>query len=341
MAALLQTWLAAGLQVAANAAQQIVSVYWTNTPTPLYGLFMFIVSWLGVCFTLLAVVMCVYYRDWSFLRLADDTEERRLWRRRADNSLTEAQLLIRISLGSVVAAVAGWYATPPDRTPPLIQSVSASLPIVAAIPLSIWLLGDHKRYCSLAPGVAVAFILGGIGVSLAPTAMKGSATFDSSAIAWSFVTLLSQAVTGMVYVFQQAYLIRTGVLQAGVSLKDRLKPIVRMLFFNQFIVLALLAACFWIDLLPWFGKSDSMAMFSAGTSFSFDCSMLGYAPGAANEYGWVCESNDRLYAAAFVAAYVVYLFCVVVLNQESAVFNTLCSVLNMAATSVFWLIPGS
>lgn len=341
MSSLTVTWLAAGMQVFANAAQQILSVYWTEKPAPLFGLFLFILTGLGIAFTVVTSAVAIYYRDWSFFWLADTAAERSLIRRLPNGQLTQAQMLLRYGALSVIAALAGWYATPPDRTPPLIQSISGSLPIVAAMPLSGWLLGDHKRYLSLAPLTSVACIVGGIIVSLIPIVVHDAHTYDASAVAWSLICIFSQIVTGLVFVCSQAYLIRSGVLEPGVSRKQALKPLIRILFFNQVFVLLMGSLLFWIDLLPWFGKSHSLEEFSAGTSFSFSCSFLGHGTDAAAQYGWVCDPKSRIYGGGFILAYVVLLVGITFLNQESAVFNTMCAVLNTAATSVFWLIPGA
>lgn len=329
------------MQVFANAAQQILSVYWLEKPAPLFGLFLFILTGLGIAFTLVTAAVSIYYQDWSFFWFADTPAERSLFRRLPNGQLTQAQMLLRYGALSVIAALSGWYATPPERTPPLIQSISGSLPIVAAMPLSGWMLGDQKRYMSLAPLTSVACIVGGIVVSLIPIVVHDAHAYDASAICWSLICIFSQVLTGLVFVCSQAYLIRSGVLEPGVTRKQALKPMVRILFFNQVLVLGVGALLFWIDLLPWFGKSRSLDQFRAGTTFAFDCSFAGQGTAAAAAYGWICDPKGRLYGGGFILAYVVLLVGVTFLNQESAVFNTMCAVLNTAATSVFWLIPGA
>lgn len=73
--------------------------------------------------------------------------------------MTTMQTMAAISCLNSVAALTSWYATPPSRTPPIIQSVFNSLIVIAAAPASRLLLRDNKRYCSREPAVAVCLLL--------------------------------------------------------------------------------------------------------------------------------------------------------------------------------------
>jgi hypothetical protein len=150
--------------------------------------------------------------------------------------------------------------------------------------------------------------------------------------------------TGAGFASQQGYLIRSGAGLPGVSHHHRIKSMLRMLFWNQVIILTLAVACFWTDLLPWFGSSHSMVEFSNGISYSFECSVMGPAGVVHSTAGTTatsCSPHTPLYALGFIGAYVMMLLAMTTLNVESAVFNTVCFVVNTMASAIFWLIPGT
>jgi len=248
---LAQTAAAAVVQVGANTAQSVLSVYWTQDPIPLFGLFVFMLFWLWVAFLAVSGVAAWWYRDWSFFLVADTAAERSALRRLPSGQLTQFQLMLIMAAVNASAALTGWYSTPPSRTPPLIQSISNSLPVVTAIPLSVWVLGDRKRYLTPVPVLAVLLVLVGIVVSLIPAAASGASGLgDWGSVAWSGVCLLAQALSGAAYVAQQLFLVRAGMLQAGATRKNRLKAMLRMMMFNQVLVFLVAVAFFWIDILP-------------------------------------------------------------------------------------------
>ena len=98
-------------------------------------------------------------------------------------------------------------------------------------------------------------------------------------------------------------------------------------------------ALFWLDLLPWFGDSSSLAEWSSTTLFSLSCSIGGTSL-ATHVDGRSCSAASPLWAWLFILAYVLAYFGGTVLNKESATFNMLCLVVVTASTALVWLIPG-
>jgi hypothetical protein len=334
-----------GALVVANAAQTITSIYWTNAPLSLWGLLMFIVLFLWLFYSVVLAAFAYAYSDWSAFAIADEPEQRALCRRHRGR-LTLGQTMLAVSAMNSVAAVTQWYATPPDRTPPLIQSIFNSLIVVAAAPASKLLLGDRKRYCSPQPVAAVALVLASVAVSLAPT-VAALARGDQhlagggGALAWSVYYALSCVPQAVAIVGGQVFQIRAGALRHGASDRSRRFIIARMLFYNQIYVLFFLSAAFWVDLLPWFGSSASLGTFASGAAFSFQCSLLGprgVNPAMGDPSS--CPPLTPAWAAGFLGSYVVLLVAQAALTRDSAVFNTVMLLLSATTVSVFWLIPG-
>lgn len=348
MSALLKTLVAGTLQVGTNSAQGILSVYWNNSQLSPYGLLLFIITFLfGVC--LLAVAaLALAFRDASFFLLADSAAERSCFRRLPSGRLTLAQIMFGVAGVNALAAVTGWYATPASHTPPLIQAILQSVPIVTAIPLSVYVMKDKKNYLEWKPLLGMSLIIASIVVGIVPSLLDGTGTTGFSGystLGWCLVCVFSQIPTGAAMICQQAFLIRAGAHGANVTNLRRMKLIFRMILYQQVFVLVYVAAFFWVDLLPWFGFSDSLQSFQVGTSYSFECSFFG--PGGVKSlpdgiHGPdACTPQTPIYAFSYILLYLVMLVCIAVLNVDSAVFNTVCFVLNTAAQAVFWLIPGT
>lgn len=323
-----------------NAAQSILAIYYTNAPLSLWGLLVFIVTGLAALNVLLAVFLAWYYQDLRVFFISDEPEQRSLLRRHRGR-LTLAQTMVLVSAMNSFAAVTQWYGTPPDRTPPLVQSIANALITVAAAPASQWLLGDRKRYCSWEPALGVALVVASVVVSILPTALRGGTQFDSGAGVWSVYYTLSTIPQAVAITGGQYFQIRSGALEPGATDRDRRFTIGRMLLYNQAYVLAFLAAFFWVDLLPWFGSSASLSQFASGAAFSFQCSLLGPS-GVDPSVGdpSTCPRLTPLYAGGFLAAYIVLLVCQAVLSRDSAVFNTMILLFSTAFISLFWLLPG-
>lgn len=344
-AAVVRTVVAGAVQVAGNSVQGILGVYWNSSHLSPYGSLLFILAFLFCGFFIVVTALAAFYRDASFYLLADTPAERSLWRKRGGH-WTLAQLMFAVSGVNFVAAVTSWYATPPSHTPPLIQAILGSAPIITAIPMSKWVLGDRKRYTEWQPLTAVALVLASIVVSLIPSLVDGSgvAGFGGvSTFGWCLVCLFSQVPTGAALTVQQAFLIRAGALAPGVSRQHTIKVMFRMMMYNQVFVCVYLAACFWLDMLPWFGSSNDVASFSVATRYSFMCSLSGPAGVAGLDLppGVTCDTAAPLYAGGFILSYMVLLVGVTTLNIDSAVFNAVCFVMNTMVQAVFWFIPGT
>lgn len=86
----------------------------------------------------------------------------------------------------------------------------------------------------------------------------GGAEGAVDVLAWTLIVAAVQVPTAMANVTVQAYLGRAGAhLPGSVGRRASVVGIFRFVFYNQLFVLMTVAACFWMDMVPWFGSSAS------------------------------------------------------------------------------------
>ena len=203
-------------------------MYWTSAPISPYGILLFANIFFPCFFGTLLVGYASYTRDWSALYVADDPAQRSLLRKGSLAQIAAVVGLLNILNGFLIV-----YASPPDRTPPLIQAVLQNSGVVFSVPASILVLGDRKAYASREPLVAGALVAASIAVSVLPTVLAGTAGEGFSGgktIAWVVIYLLGIAPGAAYNVVQQLWLIRSGALAPGVSHADVTRASLRALF---------------------------------------------------------------------------------------------------------------
>ena len=348
-------WAVLVTLLVANAIQSIASVFWTAAPLSLWGELVFVVLALGVLNAgLLTIVATVYSVPLRTAFCIDDDPAQRSLFRRVGGRITTAQTMALCAGLNAVAAITSWYGTPPDRVPPIIQAVFNSLIVLAAVPSSKWLLGDRKAYCSPAPLLGGALLVASVAVSLAPALMSpegAAAQFTGSGAGiWSVYYALIMAPQALALTGGQYFQVRAGALTPGASDRDRRLILARMLFWNQWAVLAMLVATWWVDILPWFGSSSTVGEMVDGLAFTVSCSVVGAFAGigpstnssstGGSSAGSACPPWTPLWVALFLLSYVIYLIAQAAVARESAVFNTALLLLSSCTVSIFWLIPG-
>lgn len=254
----------------------------------------------------------------------------------AFSRLSDAELLFCLGLNNGLAALLQWYATPPTREPPLLNSIVPALSVAFAIPLSKLLLADARVFLAPAPLLALAAIVGGLAVGLLPSALAGTALAGAESapnvLAWTLVNVASQLPSAGALVGVQALLMRAGTGKGAQAL-----AVMRFLAYNQVGCAVLMVGCFWADFLPWFGTpGSSPAALGAGVAGAFRCSLLGPAGGDPG-----CSPLAPLWALLGVAPYMLYLGAMAVVSGESAVFGNAVGVLQAVMQTLFFLIPGT
>jgi hypothetical protein len=382
---LLSSLLGAFFASTGLAVSTAASIYWTAAPLSLYAELLYMLLFLGLINFAVLALLALYYRDAKILWVHHDAAQRRLWCwgvRRADAvtphrlappdgglsapptlaarfdaylaGLSQAEALLLLGVNNFFAASVQWYATPPERTPPLVQTILPCASLICAIPLSQIMLNDRKPYTQREPLLAVGLIAASLLVSLAPSVASASGaaasvgagtTSPTDALAWSAVFLASQLPVAGAMISQQAFLLRSGVHRPGATWKDNQVAVFRMMSYNQGIVAAVLGLMWWIDVLPWFGTTlGGVDDFSNAVAYSFQCSMLGPdGITAAEPQGATsaCTSSTPKFALLFLLSYVPYLAGTAVVAQDSGVFSTVVNLAQAACLSAFFLIPGT
>lgn len=342
MGAVWVTVVASLLTLCGFTTQNVSIVYWTEVDISQYGVLLFNNLFFPVIFLCALGVEAVRRRDWRLLLVDDDARERSFFKLGSQMQLAAVIGLLNILNGFFVV-----YASPPTRTPPLIQAILQNAGVVFSIPFSLMWLGDRKNYCAWRPMLAVGLVATSVAVSILPTVLAGQASdgVSASTIPWIFV-YLAGLVPGAAYnVLQQRWLIRADVLRVDVTAAEVTRATLRMLFYTNLFQTLSLVALFWMDILPWFGASSSMSEWRDNTVFSLSCSFGGasgaYAPPGSGLLPGSCTPRTPAWAFAFMIGYVWSYVGSSLLNRESATYNMAIFVVITMTTSAFWLIPST
>lgn len=348
----LKTLLAALVVVAGFTVQNVTIVYWTEASISNFGILILCGCSFFVMFGLGLLGFAIATGDYKALLPSDDPYQCSIfvspWNRTGRFQLTQAQILLMVGLLNAGNGYGIVYASPPNRTPPLVQAILQNAAVLCAVPFSKLVLGDRKRYLAIEPLCAGLIVIGSVAVSLAPTFAQGGGNdekFNGSSIAWIFVYIGGLAFGAAYNVMQQLFFIRSGALTPGISNRDAARFALRALFYANISQPLSMTAFLWLDLLPWFGTSTSGPSFSSNTRFSLACSIggpsLSDAAGFPAAEGWVCPAKTPIWAWTFIGAYAFSYLGAAQLNRESATFNMLTFVVTTMTTAAFWLIPGT
>jgi hypothetical protein len=265
--------------------------------------------------------------------------------------LTQAQVLFLVGFLNSLNGFLIVYASPSQRTPPLVQAIIQNAGVIFSVPFSLLALGDKKRYCSPFPAFAAFLIAASVAVSLTPAFLNGggSAISSTQSIGWCIIYLFGVAASAAFNVCQQLFFIRSGMLREEASAYQQVRTMLRALFWSNVAQPVTYILMFWVDLLPWFGTSDSINTLLRSTTYSMACSLGGpkiasLALSTVGTYGTkdpVCEDRTPIFAWAFLMSYVISYIGGARLNRESATFMMLTLVVVTMTTATFWLIPGT
>jgi hypothetical protein len=249
--------------------------------------------------------------------------------------ISQCELLFLMGLCNAFASILQWYSTPPNREPPLLNSIIPSLAVVFSVPLSKYILGDKKIYLSIAPICAFISITLGLIVGLIPTFLAGSTGLGGSESSqdiflWTCVNVISQIPSAASLVFAQSFILRAS--RAG---DKKSTAVLRYVAYNQLGVAVGVLFMWFLDIIPWFGSGETLQEMASEIQFAFSCSILG------SEAGNGCTSIVPIWAALGVLPYPAYLSSVAALSSESAVFGNIVLVAQATIQSIFFLIPGT
>lgn len=342
------TLLAALTVIVGFTTQNVTIVYWTNSPISAYGILLLCGCSFAIIFGIALLLYALIFGDMSALYVSDDPVERRFfcnpYRKDGTFRLTQAQVVFLVGF---LNSLNGWlivFASPSDRTPPLIQAVLQNAGVLFSVPFSKIFLRDRKPYCSILPGLAAFLIISSVVVSLIPSIISSNSSSSkestATAIAWCLIYFAGLAPGAGYNVCQQLYFLRSDMLSPDISPKLQTRGTLRALFYGNLGQAISYILFFGIDLLPWFGESSSIDEFGQNTAFSLACSIGGPSISSllSNKE---CQNSTQLWAWIFILGYAVSYVGASVLNRESATFNMLVLVVVTMTTAAFWLIPGT
>ena len=219
-----KTIFAAIVVIIGFTTQNVTIVYWTEAKISNFGILILCGMSFFVFFGILCLLFAMYYDDWTVFHISDSSDAHERWLffnpwRRSGFQLTHMQILCSVGFLNSLNGFLIVYASPPDRTPPLIQAIFQNAGVLFSVPFSKFALGDKKKYFAPEPLLAAGVILSSVAVSLAPTIVnvsKGdSGEFGSgfSSIAWCIIYLSGLLPSAAYNVTQQLYFIRAGILE--------------------------------------------------------------------------------------------------------------------------------
>jgi len=228
------------------------------------------------------------------------------------------------------------YASPPSRTPPLLQALLLNTGIIwAMITTRVLISKEEARlpYCRWQPIVALMALLGGIMLSLSPlinSAVDGDTPIfsDNGGIVWSFVFMFSVAPGAIYNVCQEKFLKIRQRREKENPDRKRFFDMVVMLFWSCLFQLATIGAFFWADIVPHFGFSSNLHEFSDNVNNSFEC-YFGVVDGCGDSW-W--------HGVLFISGYFLAYFCSAGLNESSANYNLIANTLGSPVSALFWII---
>jgi len=169
-------------------------------------------------------------------------------------------LLFGVALSMALNGLFLVYASPPDRTPEILQAILLNTGFLWSIPASKLLVEEKSRYkfCQPAPLVAVGCVVWGTVISMIPLIISvwnsTAPIFSTSGqFLWTVVFLISVAPAAISNVFQEKILRR----REGCEGKNDFFDIIVLNFWGTLIQFFILVALFWLDIIPGFGFSTT------------------------------------------------------------------------------------
>jgi len=220
------------------------------------------------------------------------------------------------------------YAAPSSRTPPILQALFTNVSILYAMLATKLLVNRSISYLHLKPLLALVFVILAIIISLLPDIIEianGKASFaeGKTPLAWSILFLIGVGPGAIYNVFQEKF------LKSRNDIEDRNKTydMTVMLFWGCFLQLLTMLVFFWVDILPWYGFSDSITGFGTNLGGSIKCF-----------FGGNNCTTTWFYGLLFNVGYTMTYAASAGLNEDSANFNMICSMLVSPISVFYWII---
>jgi hypothetical protein len=329
------------LNVVGQSVQNISVIYWINSfNVPMQVTVFPIIFSAGTAFAVVFGIAAVLYATFAPVK----HRRRALW-----ISWRFFFETIIVGFFNMLNGFLSIFASPPNRVPPIPQSFLGNFGgFFAFYPQKVFLGEHHKRFFTLLPLTSFALILAGTLLSISPQFQDASTGFGGlSGIPW-ILTFLVGVFFGSIYNVRQQYALKylaalpqlslpTVRATESAALLRRNSPddtttadSLNVLFYGCTWVVVFFVACFWANILPWFGGSPGdLEGFYNSTKYCLDCILT--IENEACPHTW-------LPALLFTAGYLISYWVSALLNKISATYSMLSLVPVSPVCVVVWLI---
>jgi hypothetical protein len=323
--------------VLANCGQNISIPIWLDAFGPHFGGPYFVVVFASLCFTIIFTISYLLMRFvlWPDIRSAVPYAPsfREHWR-----------TLVLIGLLDAVNGFLVVYASPPNRTPPIIQPMLGNTAILWSIIFSKLHIDRQKSYLNCWVVAAIFCILASMPLIIVPQFLNGGNFGSLSGIAWIIVFVIGVGFGSWYNVLQQKALhkMRSAhpkdieTIPLNVDVRDQLTP--TELYYRRvdktFVLmigcafqLAFMIILWPLNILPWFG-TGGIDKFASGFSSSISC-YFNQESDCGNVW-WL--------GLIFIASYAISYVASLEVNETSANMNEIATTLVAPLGVIFWYI---
>eukprot|EP01129_Flabellula_baltica_P014139 TRINITY_DN6717_c0_g1_i1.p1 TRINITY_DN6717_c0_g1~~TRINITY_DN6717_c0_g1_i1.p1 ORF type:complete len:377 (-),score=44.90 TRINITY_DN6717_c0_g1_i1:5-1093(-) len=220
------------------------------------------------------------------------------------------------------------YASPPNRTPPILQGFLLETSFIWTI-IGTKLFVKEKSsydYCECLPVMSLVGVFDGIVISLLPTIINiienGNGISGASNILWAFILLLGLIPAALGNVFIERLL--KNRIHSDTT-RNSFYDLMSLLFWTSLVQVIGFLLLFWVDIIPGFGFSPDLDHFLNIMVKSTECFFGG------------CTLTP-LYGGIFIFSFITVNLFVAALSEESANYQAIASLLGTPVTTIFWLI---
>lgn len=226
------------------------------------------------------------------------------------------------------------YASPAQRTPPIVQGILGNSGLLVSAIGSKFILKKGNNYFRPLPILSGIFILGAILLSIAPDFAHGHTKFSGTKTVWWSICFGLGFVPGVLYNTYQEKVCHEPKFNRLIPSTLVWTQSFCILFWGCLWLFFFICIGFGIDLIPGFGFS-TIHTFGNHFQKGFECN-FSMVDGLAGTDG-SC-SKTFLYGAIFFFGYVLSYVAACKLNRESTDFNMVTQIFVAPVVVIFWII---
>eukprot|EP01127_Copromyxa_protea_P009384 TRINITY_DN2206_c0_g1_i2.p1 TRINITY_DN2206_c0_g1~~TRINITY_DN2206_c0_g1_i2.p1 ORF type:complete len:326 (+),score=41.44 TRINITY_DN2206_c0_g1_i2:140-1117(+) len=186
------------------------------------------------------------------------------------------RLYLAVGVSLAVNGLVLVYAALPNRTPEILQALLLNTGFIYSIPASKFLVEEKSNYkfCAWKPIISVGMVTWGIVISLIPLILNvvyGDEPIftGSGGIVWSIIFMLSVAPGAISNVFLERFLKKQ--IMERKETRSHIFDVLILNFWASFIQVIVITSCFWLDIIPIIGESQSLEIFARNFRDTSEC----------------------------------------------------------------------